>query len=810
MFRNANLSKRHKLGNSMRIAAFCGLTLTAQIFVSTVAHASSIDQDTSWLMLEASVNSTRSGLLITLVKDASGQFSGKAGELRSLRIKVDAAIPDDALVPLSTLSGVEVLYNEQHQSVDFQVPDDLLTPYVIGLGGSRRVTDLSLIHPTPGLILNYGLYGAQGSGVESYVSGNVEAIAMTNFGNFSTTGLYNSQRNYGEDTSTVRLDSTWRYVDPVAVRSYALGDFNSGALGWSGSLRMAGFQVQSAFRQRSDLVSSALPQFSGSAALPSTLDMYVNNLKVFTGEVPAGPFELQALPYVSGGDVRMVTTDATGRQVEVTESYYYAPGILTKGLSEYSLDMGVPRRNYGIASSDYDSNFVGSAAGRYGLLHGTTIEGNIQGSSDGLRLGGLGLVQSLGGFGALSLAGSASNYNSETGSRYKGQLDFNIAGIRGFAGTERTSEDFFDLSRVSLYRDSLRRNNRNEDNPFHEWLDLTARATRIDRFGLSFQPWLDKTSVNLSYNRIESPTNLIRTTNVSLSRRLSNNVFAYVTAFKDMENSSNYGVFATLSISLGKNTNASLGFERSGGRNAFASRLTGTHGNGEGSTTWTISDKEYSRGDAWRSASVGHRASFANLRANVDDTGGRTRVSGSIDGSIVAAGGDVFAANRIGDAFAIVRNAGPGSEVRQGGARIGTANSKGNALLPQLQPYTETTITIDPRDLPIGWEPEATRRVVAAGYKQGAIVDFGAKPVNGAVVVIHDAQGEPIPVGHRARLKGSDDVAIVGYDGEVYVKGLEAENSVTVDLGANGSCTVTFAYKASDTSLPKLGPFSCQ
>ncbi|MBK3434885.1 hypothetical protein JJD84_29290 [Pseudomonas fluorescens] len=51
---------------------------------------------------------------------------------------------------------------------------------------------------------------------------------------------------------------------------------------------------------------------------------------------------------------------------------------------------------------------------------------------------------------------------------------------------------------MSLYRDTLRREDYNTDNPFQQWMDLTARASAIDRAGLSFQPWFDKaTTVNL-------------------------------------------------------------------------------------------------------------------------------------------------------------------------------------------------------------------------------------------------------------------------------------------------------------------------
>jgi outer membrane usher protein len=532
---------------------------------------------------------------------------------------------------------------------------------------------------------------------------------------------------------------------------------------------------------------------------------------VFSGQVPVGPFELQALPFVSGGDVRMVTTDASGRQVEVVQPYYAAPGLLRTGLSEYSFDIGAPRRNYGITSDDYDSIAAASGSYRYGLSDKLTLEGTTQTTSDGLRLGGFGLTRALGGHGAITVAGSASDYKSDTGTYYKVQLDTQFNGVRAYAGTERTNGDYYDLARVSLRRDALRREDLNANNPFERWQDLTARASAIDRAGMSFQPWFDEaTSLNVSYNRIASTQDSLRLLNLSASRRLGPSVYGYLTAYRDLDEHSNYGVFATFTFSLGGDTRAALAAERSGGRNSFSQQITGDTGSGQGNADWMLSNREYSEGDAWRSASVGYSGAYADVRAQVDHMNGLSRVSGQLNGSFVAAGGDVFAASRIGDAFVIVREAGPGSEIRQNGARVARANSSGRALLPQMQPYAETTVTIDPTDLPVGWEPQATQRVVAAAWRQGAIANFGVKPSHGAVIVLHDKSGRPVGAGHRAMLEGTEQIALIGLDGEVYMKGLSESNRLRVDLGSAGQCTASFRYASNADALPRIGPLTCE
>ena len=763
--------------------------------------------------------------------DSEQRFSVKAGELRALRVRIAPERADNEAIFLDDLPGVTYVYDEARQAIDITVPDALMLPYDVMLAGERRATDLTRLRPTPGFILNYGVYAATGGG-GSYVSGNLEALAMTKVGIFSTTGLFNSERRFGGGLGfggsdhLVRLDSAWRLIDPVRIRSYTIGDFNSGALGWTGSVRLAGFQIQSAFEQRTDLVTTALPQFSGSAALPSSLDLYVNNMKVFSGQVPSGPFDVKSLPYISGGDVRLVTTDATGRQVEMTKSYYYAPGLLKPNLTEFSVDVGMPRYNYGLTSFDYYHDVYGSASVRHGISRRTTLEGHIEGSSDGLVNGGVGIVQALGGFGAVAASAVFSSYKGDTGAKFKIQGDFKIAGVRAFAGTERTSGTYFDLSRLALVKDARRYSGMNHQlQDYADWLNRTARASVIDRAGISFQPWFDPTSISLSYNRIKSDRiagpgrDSLRTANVSASRRLNQRFSIYASSFADLDDKKNYGIFATLNIRLGNRTTASLGIERNGGRTGYTAQASGSGGQRQGEVTWSVANREYDSGEAWRSASLGYRAGFADVRGQIDENGGTVRGTAQIEGSIVAAGGGVFPASRIGEAFAIVRNAGPGTPIRQGGALMAKANGAGSALLPDLQPYYETTVSIDPTNLPQGWEPRVTELTGAAGFRNGTILDFGARPVRGAVIVLVGADGKPLSPGYVAHIDGaapatadvdSPGHGIIGYDGEVYIRGLGASNRLTVDLGTSGSCQATFPYDPKTDALPKIGPLTCK
>jgi outer membrane usher protein len=608
----------------------------------------------------------------------------------------------------------------------------------------------------------------------------------------------------------VRLDSSWRYVDARKIRSYTLGDFVSNSLSWTNSVRLAGFQIASAFDQRSDIVTAALPQFSGSAALPSTLDLYVNQQRVFSGDVPSGPYQLKSLPYVSGGDVTLVATDATGRQVTTTQAYYYNAQQLRQGLLEYSLDVGVPRFNYGVESSDYDHTVFASGSLRYGLTNRTTLEGHAESSGDGLANVGGGIVRALGGYGTFSAALAGSHYRSWSGSQAAVNVETLFDNIRLYAGTQRTFGDYFDLARVSSYR-LLRRSVLPVLPPVLDGDPAlsTAQARSIDRAGVSFQPWSSAPQVSLSYNRIRYAGETMRTANLSVSRSISQRVSFFANAYTNMDNHSDHGIYLSLNINLDHNITAEANVTSTDGHMGYTEQVNGLAGQRQGSLGWGVSNTSNAGGPDARNAYLSYRASFAQLRAEVYQYGGSTRTDLAAEGSLVAAGGGVFAANRIGNAYAIVTGAGPHAKVLEGGVLMGQANGGGRMLLPDITPYYQQHVYLDPSTLPDGWEPAVTERVAVAGYRQGVILDFGAKRLHDAVVTLRDKHGKPIAPGYVAKLQDGES-AMVGYGGQAYFRELNLHNRVSVDLGLAGTCTASFDYDPKGPAQQQIGPLTCQ
>ena len=131
---------------------------------------------------------------------------------------------------------------------------------------------------------------------------------------------------------------------------------------------MGGVRIRRDFLLRPDLVTSPVQQFSGSAAVPSTVDVFNNQSRSFSQAITGGPFNISNIPLATGpGTMRVVLRDANGKETVSEYAYYTSTSILAPGLLDYSLETGFARRFYGQLSDDYGADPIASASARYGV-----------------------------------------------------------------------------------------------------------------------------------------------------------------------------------------------------------------------------------------------------------------------------------------------------------------------------------------------------------------------------------------------------------------------------------------------------------
>ncbi|WP_228128272.1 fimbria/pilus outer membrane usher protein [Acinetobacter lactucae] len=771
-------------------------------------QAFSSDKGYIQLFLNISINSNISRDLISVQQAQDGKLYIRARDLKALRLKMDEQLSDSQWVCINDLNEIQFKYLENEQSLNLNVPSNMLTGYAVDLNG-QQITSPHLLKMKPlnAAILNYSLYNSI-TNDENTFSGSAEGIFNSAIGNFSSGVLYNgSNENSYSHEKWVRLESKWQYVDPEKIRIYTLGDFISNSPDWGSSVRLAGFQWSSAYTQRGDIVTSALPQFSGSAALPSTLDLYVNQQKIYSGLVPSGPFDIKQLPFISGNEVTLVTTDATGQQSITKKPYYFSSKILAKGINEFSVDVGVPRYNYGLYSNDYDDATFASGAIRYGYSNSLTLSGGAEASTDGLSNLGTGFAKNLFGLGVINADIAASQYKDENGYSallgLEGRISKNISFNTSY---RKVFDNYFDLARVSQVR--YLKDNQTDAEP-HNYLSYSALADEIFRAGINYNFYAGY-GAYLGYNQIKYSDNSYKLLSANLSGSLNKNWGFYTSAYKDYENNKDYGLYFALRYTPSSKLNAITSVSSDSGSLSYREEIFGLSEPKIGSFGWggyVERDQDANENNA--SIYASYRARAAYLTGRYNRFGDNDQVALSATGSLVAAAGRIFAANEIGEGYAVVTNAGPKSQIINGGVNLGETDKSGRFLIANLRPYLSHHIYLDPSYLPLEWDVTSTNQTVFVGYRQGALIDFGAHRVISGLVKLVDQNNSPLLPGYTVRINGQQD-SVVGYDGEVFIQNLLKQNILEVDLLDRGSCQVDFTYSSNQYSTKKLGPYVCR
>ena len=362
------------------------------------------------LQLEVYVNDTDARLIGTFTQLADRRIAATRGELTELGIAVPGAGAADEIVAVDDLKGVRYRYDEPAQKIFFQLGD---AARVRRTYDARAATE-SVGAPRSdwGAVMNYALFGSSMKALDhtgfvfSGANASLDSRVFGPYGTFSQTGIVGTTLFKAADA--LRLDSTWTYSDIETMTSYRAGDTISGGLAWTRPIRIGGVQVQRNFGLRPDLVTLPLPAIAGSAAVPSTVDVYLNNLKTYSQDVAAGPYQITNLPMLTGaGTARIVVHDSAGREVQTSLPFYSTPKLLKEGLMDFSAEAGFARYAYGIESASYGRDPVGSATARRGVLDWLTVEAHAEGGA-GLYNGGIGAIAQLGTFGTLSVAGTGS------------------------------------------------------------------------------------------------------------------------------------------------------------------------------------------------------------------------------------------------------------------------------------------------------------------------------------------------------------------------------------------------------------------
>jgi outer membrane usher protein len=692
---------------------------------------------------------------------------------RRLRLRLPAK-PGDR-VTLSDLPGVRARLDPLSQTLYLDVDPKALERTEIGGFLTNQPYDETT---TTGLFANYTALLQGGSG-------SLLATGLFDLGLFSPNGTITSDLSASNTQGIIRLQSHYgRELDGGDTLTIGDGFLFPGAIGQS--FPYAGVGLTSRTSANGGRASTPVQSILGQAALPSTVDVYVNNALQSRQTIDAGPFAIQDLPTVTGqGDVRVVVRDVLGREQVITRSFYGSTRLLAPDAEEYGFEMGALRENYGVTNFDYAEPFA-AGTWRHGLSSDVTTELHAEASEKRQVLGGQNSLE-VGSFGVAHIGGALSQSRGREGQLLTAGLDSQFGPLTLGVSTELAGGHFTELGYNG---------------------DRTQRESSAARASLDLGT---KGSIDLSVLRFRIEGQALNTT-VAAGYSLSIGSRAFI-EFSVSDNVSQHDVggLLTISIPLGGGATASVSTTRSGGKLQTELQANSPIQNDQGFGY----DGTIQRGVSDRAEAGGsYRNSFTDLTAHVGTFNGAGVGQVTASGAVEWIGGQVYASRQTNGGFALVDTGEPGIHVTLDHQDQGVTDADGYAFVPRLRPGEVNRIEIDPQDVPLDAVLPETEHDVVPRTSTGYVVPFPIHHQRSATATLVGADGKPLPLSTPYRIRRTGAGSIVGRDGVIYLDDVTEGDVIEAEPpaanGAGARCSVQIHLPASTSAQYQLGDLACR
>ncbi|MGH8254219.1 MAG: fimbria/pilus outer membrane usher protein [Steroidobacteraceae bacterium] len=734
--------------------------------------------------MSVSVNSQPQGETLIVLRDASGALWLDAVDFPRLRLLTP---PGNAIVhggrrylPLAAVPGVSIELDEAAQSIRVTA-----SPAAFAATRVRAAqnSEPSALGASPGAFLNYQLSAQRVAG-ENLTGAYAELGAFVPRGVLLNSGVV---RSLDGQTQAVRLDSSFTMDLPSRIERLTIGDAISDGSTWGSAVRFAGIGWGRNFSLRPDLITTPLLTASGTALVPSTVDVYVNNQKVSSATLPPGPFIIDQLPVVTGaGQVSVVVRDALGREQQVTQPFYSSLQLLAPGLSQYEVDLGKVRRDYTTASAHY-GELMGTGSYRRGLSDVVTLEAHAEFLESKAHAAGAAGAVAFGHVAVLNFTAAAGGGPGTSGSLYGIGFERQGARISLAASTTVASEGYRQISSAEVAALQFRRR------------DLAQVGFNLQRFGS-----LSAVVVRQTFSTL--PTD--QTSSLTYSRSVTERGAINLTATQSRQGSMvGRSVYLGFTIALAERRAAVITANGGSGEGAPDDELYATYiqnpprGPGMGWRLGGSSRGNYD-GELREQWSVGDLELLAARNHGVSGT------SAFWSGAATWLGGDLRAVRQVNGSFAMVDVAGiPDVPVYLDHQLVAHTDQQGHALLPDLLPYEANRVNIEPVELPLDTSIGARTLTVTPRYRSGVVVKFPVERVRGGTFRLVTPDATAVPAG--ATVHFMDATFPVTYDGVTYVTGYDHGTAGTAEWGG-ARCSFRLDPPPENDPLPDMGTVTCR
>lgn len=577
------------------------------------------------------------------------------------------------------------------------------------------------------------------------------------------------------------------------ARRWVVGDTfaSSGLLG--SATNLGGFGLSTAYQLTPYFIRYPSATFAGAAALPSDVDIYIGDTRVFHDRFAAGPFEVRDFNYYGGRqDVRIVTRDALGQEQVHSYPFYFTDQVLSAGVHEYSYTVGALREDYGLEDTGYGPA-VASAMHRYGYSTALTVGGRGESADGRWNLGPLATLRS-DDFGTLALGAAfgGGGPGGGSGAAFAAAYEYRRGRFLGRASTRRL-DDGYGLA-----------------DPVANGGGLESESIIGVGYGLPLLGTLDVQAIRSQARAADELRSLL----LSYSRTLLVRGALFANVRRDeMVTGTDTSVFAGVSFTFGTRASAGAFHSSTDTSDTESVQVSNTLGPREGlgyrfsAEQVRFQQYELSRVSPYVEYNARPATFIAQARSEELSTGERSDSwELAVQGSVYALPGSWGVARRVDDSFAVARIAPPveGVRVYHNGEQVGRTDAAGEAFVPGVSAFLNNLIAIDDKDVPMDYSLRVVSETIAPPFRSGTLVEFAVRRSLGVVGRLQRGAAAIEYRTGRLQVGGASQLLQTGAEGEFYLEDVAPGSYAGTIETESGTCTFTVVVPQASGPLVEL------
>ena len=170
-----------------------------------------------------------------------------------------------------------------------------------------------------------------------------------------------------------------------------------------------------------------------------------------------------------------------------------------------------------------------------------------------------------------------------------------------------------------------------------------------------------------------------------------------------------------------------------------------------------------------------------------------------------------FVSRQLGDSYALVDlQSIPNVPIYLHNRKVALSDARGLALLPNLRPYEDNQLSINPLDLPLDIQLEETTFQLKPALGMGLYLDIPMRGGHALQFRLMQDPLNPVPEGAVIRQPDHPQRFYVGRDGESYIDSLnQPETEFRAYWGDQQCAFIIHLKQAEQSALPHIGKVLC-